>query len=152
MNYKIHLYCKGLDERFILHLQCLCCHEVLHNTNRSNNKVIKCSMYSVTCLNWIPMGPSILFGVDRIWITQARLFVKKFLYCSCFDNKMCLLLDGLADILHFTSVVIFKSTVKMFFLRRIFNKEVLFNNNSLKHETLLMFLHKIDKSWCLYCS
>ena len=30
---------------------------------------------------------------------------EEFLYWSCFDNKVCLLLDGLADVLHFISVV-----------------------------------------------
>ena len=38
-------------------------------------------------------------------------FLEEFLYCSCFDNKVCLLLDGLAYILHFISVVICKSNV-----------------------------------------
>ena len=31
---------------------------------------------------------------------------EEFLYCSCFDNKVCHLLDGLSYILHFISVVI----------------------------------------------
>ena len=59
------------------------------------------------------MGLNILSGLDRIRITQNRLFVKFFFYCSPFDNKVCLLLDGLAYILHFMSVVICKSNVKM---------------------------------------
>ena len=60
------------------------------------------------------MGPNILSGLDRIRITQTRLFVKNFCIVVCFDDKVCLLLDGIAYILHFISVVIFKSKVKMF--------------------------------------
>ena len=33
-------------------------------------------MYSVTCLNRIPMGPNILSGLDRIRITQTHFFLK----------------------------------------------------------------------------
>ena len=36
------------------------------------------SMYSVTCLNRIPTAPNILSGLDRIRITQTRLFMKNF--------------------------------------------------------------------------
>ena len=69
-------------------------------------------------------------------------FLEEFLYCSCFDNKVYLLLDGLAYILHFISVVICKSNVKSFFFSDTFSdKEVLFNNQSLKQEAMLMFLH-----------
>ena len=35
-------------------------------------------LYSVTCLNRIPMGPNILSGLDRIRITQTCLFLKNF--------------------------------------------------------------------------
>ena len=64
-------------------------------------------------------------------------FREKFLYCSCFNNTVCLLLDGLAYILHFISVVI----CKCMFLDVLSDKEVLFNNQSLKHNALLMFLY-----------
>ena len=43
------------------------------------NKIEECIViYSVTCLNRIPMGPNILSGLDRIRITQTHLFVKNF--------------------------------------------------------------------------
>ena len=67
------------------------------------------------------MGPNILSGLDRIRITQTRLFVKNVCIVVCFENKVCLLLDGLAYILHFISVVISKSNVNMCF-RRIFTQ------------------------------
>ena len=47
-------------------------------------------------------------------------FSEEFLYCSSFDNKVCLLLDGLAYILHFISSIC-KSNVNMCF-RRIFTQ------------------------------
>ena len=78
--------------------------------------------YSVTCPNRIPMGPNILSGLDRIRITQTRLFIEEFLHCSCFDNKVWLLLDGLAGKLRFISAVICKSNVDFFF-RRILRQE-----------------------------
>ena len=53
------------------------------------------------------MGPNILSGLDRIRITQTRLFVKNFcIVVALIMIKACLLLDGLAYILHFISVVI----------------------------------------------
>ena len=36
--------------------------------------------YSVTCLNRITMGPNILSCLDRIRITQTRLFMKNFCF------------------------------------------------------------------------
>ena len=43
-------------------------------------------------------------------------FREEYLYCSRFDNRLCLLLDGLADFFHFISVVIckFNNYVKCF--------------------------------------
>ena len=38
-------------------------------------------------------------------------FREGFLYCSCFDNKECLLLDGLPYIHHFISVAFFMTTI-----------------------------------------
>ena len=79
------------------------------------------------------MGSNILSGLDRIRITQTRLFIEEFLHCSCFDNKVCLLLDGQADMLRFITVVICKSNVD-FFSDAFSDKEVLFNNQSQKHD------------------
>ena len=42
-------------------------------------------------------------------------FREEFLYCSCCENKVCHLLDGLAYILHFISAILCKSNVKMVF-------------------------------------
>ena len=71
------------------------------------------------------MGPNILSGLDRIRITQTRLFGKNFCIVVALII-VCLLLDGLAYIHHFISVVICKSNVKMF-LDAFSDKEVLFN-------------------------
>ena len=48
-------------------------------------------------------------------------------------------MDGLDDILHFISVI--TCNVKSFFSDAFSDKEVLFNNKSLKHEALSIFLH-----------
>ena len=63
------------------------------------------------------MGPNILSGLDRIWITQTRLFMKNFCIVVALIIKVCLLLDGLAYILHFISVVICKNLMLKCFRR-----------------------------------
>ena len=83
--------------------------------------------YSVTCLNRIPMGPNILSGLDRIRITQTRIF-ENFLYCSFFDNKVCLLLDELQTYsTSFQLLQLCKSNVKMFFFQRHFQTKKFFS-------------------------
>ena len=53
------------------------------------------------------------FGQDPDYSDST--FREEFLYFKCFDNKACLLLDGLAYILLFISVVKFKYNVKLFY-------------------------------------
>ena len=42
------------------------------------NSQVAWGIYSITCLNRIPMGLNILSGLDRIRITQTCLFVNNF--------------------------------------------------------------------------
>ena len=44
----------------------------------NNGLVLLKRIYSITCLNRIPMGPKFLSGLDRIRITQTPIFVKNF--------------------------------------------------------------------------
>ena len=69
------------------------------------------------------MGPNIFvrFRQDPDYADSS--LHEEFLYYSCFDNKVCLLLDEQAYILHFISFDICKSNFKMFFFfRRIFRQ------------------------------
>ena len=77
------------------------------------------------------MGPNILSGLDRIRITQTRLLVKNFCIVVALIIKCAYYWDGLAYILHFISVVICKSNVKMCF-RRIFTQGSPFQLSVLK--------------------
>ena len=50
-------------------------------------------------------------------------FREEFLYCSCFDNKVYLLLDGIAYILHLVQLLYGNPMLKwFFFLRCIFRQ------------------------------
>ena len=66
-------------------------------------------------------------------------FLEEFLHFSCFDNKVCLLLDGLAYILHFIHLFYVNQMLKVFIQMHL-KKEVHFNNQSFKQEAMLMFL------------
>ena len=46
-------------------------------------------------------------------------FLEEFLHFSCFDNKVCLLLDGLAYILHFIHLFYVNQMLKVFIQRHL---------------------------------